>query len=133
MPEIHGKANLYYHLRFFYNSFILLIGSYGEVADFVNRTYSISELQTILSPIFVAHGVKRAVLFGPYAKGSATPRSDVDLLVDSGLRGLAFFGLLDSVASALDTPVDLIDTSQIERGSQIEQEVSKNGVNIFEQ
>ena len=99
----------------------------------MNRTYSISELRTILSPIFIAHGVKRAVLFGSYAKGLATPRSDVDLLVDSGLRGLAFFGLLDSVASALDTPVDLIDTSQIERGSQIEQEVSKNGVNIFEQ
>ena len=99
----------------------------------MNRIYSISELRAILSPIFVAHGVKRAVLFGSYAKGLATPRSDVDLLVDSGLRGLAFFGLLDSVASALDTPVDLIDTSQIERGSQIEQEVSKNGVNIFEQ
>ena len=99
----------------------------------MNRTYSISELQTILSPIFVAHGVKRAVLFGSYAKGLATPRSDVDLLVDSGLRGLAFFGLLDSVASALDIPVDLIDTSQIERGSQIEREVSKNGVSIFEQ
>lgn len=99
----------------------------------MNRIYSISELRAILSPIFVAHGVKRAVLFGSYAKGLATPRSDVDLLVDSGLRGLAFFGLLDSVVSALDTPVDLIDTSQIERGSQIEQEVSKNGVNIFEQ
>ena len=110
-----------------------MIGSYEEGADFVNRTYSISELQTILSPIFVAHGVKSAVLFGSYAKGSATPHSDVDLLVDSGLRGLAFFGLLDSVASALDTPVDLIDTSQIERSSQIEQEVSQNGVSIFEQ
>ena len=109
------------------------MGSYGEGAIFMNRIYSISELQTILSPIFVAYGVKSAVLFGSYAKGSATPRSDVDLLVDSGLRGLAFFGLLDSVASALDTPVDLIDTSQIERGSQIEQEVSKNGVSIFEQ
>lgn len=99
----------------------------------MDRTYSIAELQAILSPIFVAHGVKRAVLFGSYAKGLATPHSDVDLLVDSGLRGLAFFGLLDSVASALDTPVDLIDTSQIEHGSRIEQEVSKSGVSIFEQ
>ena len=99
----------------------------------MERTYSISELRSILSPIFTAHGVRRAVLFGSYAKGAATSRSDVDLLVDSGLRGLAFFGLLDSVASALDTPVDLIDTSQIERGSLIEQEVLKNGVSIFGQ
>ena len=99
----------------------------------MNRTYSIPELRAILSPVFAAHGVKRAVLFGSYAKGTATPHSDVDLLVDSGLRGLAFFGLLDSIASALDAPVDLIDTSQIEHGSQIEQEVSQSGINIFEQ
>lgn len=99
----------------------------------MERVYSISELRTILTPIFAAHGVKSAILFGSYAKGSATTRSDVDLLVDSGLRGLAFYGLLDSVASALDTPVDLIDTSQIEQGSRIEQELSKSGVSIFEQ
>lgn len=99
----------------------------------MNRTYSIPELRAILSPVFATHGVKRAVLFGSYAKGTATPHSDVDLLVDSGLRGLAFFELLDSIASALDAPVDLIDNSQIERGSQIEQEVSQSGVNIFEQ
>ena len=99
----------------------------------MNRTYSIPELRAILSPVFAAHGVKRAILFGSHAKGTATPHSDVDLLVDSGLRGLAFFGLLDSIASVLDAPVDLIDISQIEHGSQIEQEVSQSGINIFEQ
>ena len=98
----------------------------------MERPYSVSELQAILSPIFAAHGVKKAVLFGSYAKGAATPRSDVDLLVDSGLRGLAFFGLLESVASALDTPVDLIDTTQVESGSPIEREMLSSGVSIYE-
>lgn len=99
----------------------------------MDKVYTIPELKTILSPVFAEHGVKRAVLFGSYAKGSATPRSDVDLVVDSGLRGLAFFGLLESVATALDTPVDLIDVSQIERGSRIDREVAQSGVKIFEQ
>ena len=99
----------------------------------MDKVYTIPELKTILSPVFAEHGVKRAVLFGSYAKGSATPRSDVDLVVDSGLRGLAFFGLLESVATALDTPVDLIDVSQIERGSRIDREVEQSGVKIFEQ
>ena len=99
----------------------------------MDKVYTIPELKTILSPVFAEHGVKRAVLFGSYAKGSATPRSDVDLVVDSGLRGLAFFGLLESVATALDTPVDLIDVSQIERGSRIDKEVEQSGVKIFEQ
>ena len=99
----------------------------------MDKVYTIPELKTILSPVFAEHGVKRAVLFGSYAKGSATPRSDVDLVVDSGLRGLAFFGLLESVATALDTPVDLIDVSQIERGSRNDREVAQSGVKIFEQ
>ncbi len=99
----------------------------------MDKIYSIPELKAILSPVFSEHGVKQAVLFGSYAKGLATPRSDVDLVVDSGLHGLAFFGLLESVSTALDTPVDLIDVSQIERGSLIDREVAQSGVKIFEQ
>ena len=74
----------------------------------MSKIYTVPELQTVLSPIFREHGVKKATLFGSYAKGAATSRSDVDLLVDSGLRGLAFFGLLERVSEALETPVDLI-------------------------
>lgn len=97
----------------------------------MDKVYTIPELKTILSPVFAEHGVKWAVLFGSYAKGTATPRSDVDLVVDSGLRGLAFLGLLESVATALDTPVDLIDVSHIECGSRIDREVEQSGVKIF--
>ena len=57
----------------------------------MDRIYTVPELQALLSPIFRAHGVRKATLFGSYAKGMATPRSDIDLLVDSGLRGLAFW------------------------------------------
>ena len=45
--------------------------------------------------------------------------------MDSGLRGLAFFGLLEQVTEALDTPVDLIDVSQVETGSEIAREIQK--------
>ena len=95
--------------------------------------YSIEELRNIVSPIARAHGVASVSLFGSYAKGVATASSDVDLLVDSGLRGLAFFGLLEQVTEALDTPVDLIDVSQVETGSEIAREIQKSGVALFEQ
>ena len=99
----------------------------------MSKIYTVPELQTVLSPIFREHGVKKATLFGSYAKGAATSRSDVDLLVDSGLRGLAFFGLLEQVSEALETPVDLIDVSQVETGSEIAREIQKSGVSLFEQ
>lgn len=99
----------------------------------MQKVYSVREIENILHPVFAGYGVRRAVLFGSYAKGQATIRSDVDILVDSGLRGLAFFGLLEGVASTLDVPVDLIDVSQIESGSQIELEIQRTGVSIYEQ
>ena len=97
----------------------------------MSKVYTVAELQRVLDPVFARFGVKRAVLFGSYAKGQAGEGSDVDLLVDSGLRGLAFYGLLDSIASALEVPVDLIDASQIDRGSRIEQEIAGSGVQIY--
>ena len=97
----------------------------------MSALYSVADIQSILTPIFTAHGVKRAVLFGSYAKGCATERSDIDLLVDSGLHGLSFFGLLESVASAFRQPVDLIDVSQVENGSEIQREIHNTGVQIF--
>ena len=67
------------------------------------------------------------------AKGTATEHSDVDLLVDSGLRGLKFFGLLESVTCALNLPVDLLDVTQIEHGSKVEHEIQNSGVAIYGQ
>lgn len=97
----------------------------------MSRIYTVEELQHTLRPVFDRFGVRSAVLFGSYAKGAATARSDVDLYVDSGLRGLAFYGLLDGVASALEVPVDLIDVSQVDEGSPIEREITRSGVRIF--
>lgn len=81
----------------------------------MNKIYTLPEIQSLLTPVFTRHGVRRAILFGSYAKGDATERSDVDILVDSGLCGLAFYGLLESVVSALKMPVDLIDVTQVEK------------------
>ena len=73
------------------------------------------------------------LLFGSYAKGDAKEQSDVDILVDSGLRGLAFFGLLEDVVTALGKEVDLLDVSQLTLGSQVNEEISRSGVVIYEQ
>ena len=95
--------------------------------------YSIEDIRDRITPIAIAYGLKAVYLFGSYARGEATSESDVDLLVDSGLRGMAFFGLMDSVASALRIPVDLIDISQLRANSPIEQEIRRSGVRIYEQ
>ena len=77
--------------------------------------YTIDDIKTMLYPVFARNNVKKAVLFGSYVKGLANSNSDVDLLLDSGLRGLKFVGLIEDVRSALDKEVDVFDTTHIVR------------------
>ena len=37
----------------------------------MSKIYTVPELQSVLSPIFRANGVRKATLFGSYAKGVA--------------------------------------------------------------
>lgn len=93
--------------------------------------YTIPELKNRLAPIFEKYGVRKAVLFGSYGKGTANAKSDVDLLVDSGLRGLRFVGLSEDIQQVLGIDVDLLDVTHIEAGSQIDQEIKETGVMIY--
>lgn len=97
-----------------------------------NQIYSAQQIQSILIPIFKEYNIRKAILFGSYAKGIAKDKSDIDLLVDSGLKGLAFFGLLEDVVTALGKDVDLLDTTQIIPDSQVFNEIAKTGVVIYE-
>ena len=60
-------------------------------------------------------------------------KGDVDILVDSGLHGLKFFGLLEDVCSKLDRPVDLIDVYQLKNGCDLEKKIHETGELIYEQ
>lgn len=93
--------------------------------------YTIPAIKSLLQPVFDGYKIKKAVLFGSYAKGVAAQNSDVDILVDSGLKGLAFFGLLEDVVNALDKNVDLLDTSQIVPDSLVDKEIAEHGVLIY--
>lgn len=96
-----------------------------------DKIYTIPAIKSILSPVFDTYNIKKAVLFGSYAKGAALKNSDVDILVDSGLKGLAFFGLLEDVVNALDKEVDLLDVSQIKPDSLVDKEIAESGVLIY--
>ena len=94
--------------------------------------YSIKNIQSKLSPVFNVYNIRSAFLFGSYAKGVATEKSDIDLLVDSKLHGLQFFALLEDIREALgEKQVDLFDITHIDSNSAILQEINKTGVKIY--
>ena len=63
-----------------------------------NVTPSITSVRRTVLPILKRHEVKRAALFGSFARGKPTPQSDLDFLIE--FRGQK--SLLDLVALKLD-------------------------------
>ncbi|MCD8347776.1 MAG: nucleotidyltransferase domain-containing protein [Lachnospiraceae bacterium] len=98
-----------------------------------SKIYTVAQIKDILHPVFRRHNVRRAVLFGSYGKGRANEKSDLDLLVDSGLKGLKFVGLIEEVREAVDKEIDMIDVSHLEKNSEIDTEIRETGVVIYEE
>lgn len=94
--------------------------------------YSVDELKMRMLPIFIQYGIKRAILFGSYSKGEASVKSDIDLLVDSGLKGLRFIGFVEALRTSLDKDMDVFDITHLETGTQINSEIKKTGVVLYE-
>ncbi len=93
---------------------------------------SVEYIRDRLAPVFSRYPIRRAVLFGSWAKGTQNAKSDVDLLVDSDLRGLRFVGFMEEVRQTLSLPVDVFDVTHIDKNSRIEDEIRRTGVTIYE-
>ena len=58
--------------------------------------YNINKIKRILIPIAKKYGIASISLFGSYAKGKATPDSDIDFIMDKwDLVGIKYFSLLE--------------------------------------
>lgn len=99
-----------------------------------SKIYSINDIKKILNEIFKDTDVKKATLFGSYAKNTPTALSDIDILIDSNgkIKGLKFYAIIDIIREKFGKDVDIIDKSEINEGSKIEKEIQKTGVVVYE-
>ena len=93
---------------------------------------TIEEIKIHIIPVLEANDVRGAVLFGSYAKGTAHEGSDVDLMLDSDLKGFDFAGLRAKIKKALNMPdADVFNLLYIQDHEQIFNEILKAGVLIY--
>ena len=112
------------------NGIVTAVFCYYDIMN--DQIFTNTEIINRIEPVLHSYGVNKAVLFGSYGKGVATADSDVDLLVDSGLKGLKFVGLVESIREALDDKeVDVLDIAHIEPDSRVDSEIKKTGVVIY--
>jgi len=96
--------------------------------------FSINEIKTILFPIFETAPVYRAILFGSYAKGSPTDKSDIDIVIDSKgeLLNMDFYGVLEDITTRLGKRIDLFEITELKNNTVMQSVVEREGIVLYD-
>ena len=76
----------------------------------MGKIYTIDEIAAAVKPIAEKYGIEKVWLFGSYARGEATEKSDVDLLISyQKLKGMfALGGVYSDIEDAFNEQFQLI-------------------------
>ena len=91
-------------------------GPFGWLMGKKKTKYSVSSIKKKATPVLKRHAVKRASIFGSFARGTAKASSDVDFLIEYKGRNKTLFDLVDlklDLEETLDRKVDLITYNSI--------------------
>lgn len=96
--------------------------------------FSINEIKTKLFPVFETAPVYRAILFGSYAKGSPTDKSDIDIVIDSKgeLLNMDFYGVLEDITTRLGKRVDLFEITELKNNAAMQSVVEREGIVLYD-
>ena len=98
------------------------------------KVYTIEEIKQTLHRLLGDMPVYRAILFGSYAKNSATETSDLDLVLDTKntLMGFKLLSLIAKIEDTFNKQVDAFEESEIIKGSKVDIEIQETGVVVYE-
>lgn len=105
-----------------------------EEYGFIDESHGILKNDNIVSvcnDVFKDYDISYCYLFGSYAKGTATEKSDVDLLISAEVSGIRFYGLAERLRESLRKNVDLINVEQLKDNTELLNEILKDGVKIY--
>lgn len=76
------------------------------------KIYNISEIAELVAPIMKKYDIKKAYIFGSYARNEAKVNSDIDILIEIGDTdmGWTFYNIIDELEDVLNKKIDLVDT-----------------------
>jgi len=95
------------------------------------NTYTLDEIKTRVSDKARQYGVKKVYLFGSYARGEASPGSDIDICIEKGSIRTLFelSGFCLDLEESLGNKVDLVTTSGL--SGEFKKQVEKDMVLIY--
>lgn len=113
-----------------YNYFYNELSKIGLI-DEEHGILSLDIIKSTVTNVLKNYDVNYCYLFGSYARGEATDRSDVDLLISTGVTGMAFYGLAEELRQALNKKVDLLSIEQLNNNLELLNEILSGGIKIY--
>lgn len=97
---------------------------------------NIEQIKEMLKALFEKRykdSIDFCYLFGSYAKGYASEKSDVDLCVSTSLTGLKVAGLAEAIRGVLHKNIDLVRFETLKDNFELLSEIVKDGIKIYRQ
>ena len=90
-------------------------------------------LEKLINECRTAYGERLVYLGlqGSYLRGEATEKSDIDLCVETSLKGFDFVGLSEDIRNLLHKKIDLIRFDTLENNFDLINEIMKDGIKIY--
>jgi uncharacterized protein len=93
--------------------------------------WGISDIQKLIQPILWKYPIKRASIFGSYARQEARTESDIDILVEfsSSISLLQFVSIQLELEDILGKKVDLVELSTLK--AQLKANILEEQIEIY--
>ena len=92
---------------------------------------SIPMIRECIAPVCEKYPIRRAYLFGSYARGNATEKSDVDLRIEGDIKSFFMLGgIYSELSDALGTELDLL--SKLPDSEAFKENLKKDEVLLYE-
>ena len=102
------------------------------ILDGSNVVYSIRQIKSICKEVFLQYPeVECAYLFGSYARGEATWKSDIDIVVVCPPTGMRFYTMAAVLEEQLHKKVDLLTHRQLLDNEDLLKDIMKEGIKIY--
>ena len=106
------------------------LAEYGKI-DEEHGILSLQFIRNTAVEVCRKNNIEFCILFGSYAKSTATARSDIDLIIKTSITGLSFFGLVEEFRQALHKKVDLIRVEELQSNVDLLSDVLKDGIKLY--
>ena len=105
------------------------------VLDNTNFVANVKHIKRVCNEVLSKHypEVQSVYLFGSYARGDATGKSDIDLLVVCPPMGMKFYGIASDLEAKLHKHIDLHTHRQLVDNEQFLENVLKDAIKIYSQ